>query len=50
MALLEIQNLTLEFVSPGGTVQAVNEITYSVEAGEIAAIEQQHSESVERLA
>lgn len=38
MALLEVQDLTLEFMSPGGTVQAVNGISYSVEPGEIVAI------------
>ena len=38
MALLEVQDLTLEFSSPGGTVQAVNSISYDVEPGKIVAM------------
>ncbi len=38
MALLEVRDLTLEFMSPGGTVQAVNSISYDVEPGEIVAM------------
>ncbi len=38
MALLEVKGLGLEFSSPGGTVQAVNKISYDVEPGEIVAV------------
>jgi oligopeptide/dipeptide ABC transporter ATP-binding protein len=38
MALLEVQDLSLDFASPGGAVQAVNGISYNVEPGEIVAI------------
>lgn len=38
MALLDVHDLVLEFVTPGITVRAVNGISYSVEPGEIVAI------------
>ncbi|MBY5972035.1 ABC transporter ATP-binding protein [Ferrimonas balearica] len=38
MALLEIKNLTVEFDTPGGVVHAVNDLNYSVEAGETLGI------------
>lgn len=38
MALLDVRNLSLEFTTPGGTVRAVNGISYSIEPGEIVAI------------
>lgn len=36
--LLEIRNLTVAFDTPGGTVHAVNELSYSVEAGETLGV------------
>jgi len=36
--ILQIKDLVVEFRTPGGIVQAVNGITYSVESGEIVAI------------
>ena len=36
--LLEIRNLTVEFATPGGTVQAVNDLSYTLEAGETLGI------------
>ncbi|MCO6383298.1 oligopeptide/dipeptide ABC transporter ATP-binding protein [Oceanicola sp. 502str15] len=36
--LLDIRNLTVEFDTPGGVVQAVNGLSYSVEAGETLGI------------
>jgi len=38
MALLEGTELTIEFANVGGRVQAVHEISYAVEPGEIVAI------------
>ncbi len=38
MALLEVNKLAVEFATVGGRVQAVNEISYAVEPGEIVAI------------
>ncbi len=38
MALLEVNGLAVEFATVGGRVQAVNEISYAVEPGEIVAI------------
>jgi oligopeptide/dipeptide ABC transporter ATP-binding protein len=36
--LLEIENLVVEFQTPGGVLQAVNGISYGVDAGEIVAL------------
>ncbi len=36
--LLEIENLVVEFQTPGGVLQAVNGISYGVAAGEIVAL------------
>ncbi len=36
--LLDIRNLTVEFDTPGGTVQAVNDLSYTLEAGETLGI------------
>ena len=36
--LLEIENLAVEFQTPGGVLQAVNGISYGVDAGEIVAL------------
>ena len=36
--LLEIENLAVEFQTPGGVLQAVNGISYGVAAGEIVAL------------
>ncbi len=38
MALLEVNELAVEFATVGGRVQAVNGISYAVEPGEIVAI------------
>ncbi|WP_274423791.1 ABC transporter ATP-binding protein [Chelativorans sp. YIM 93263] len=38
MALLEIENLTVEFDTSGGTLRAVDGVSLSVEAGEVLAI------------
>jgi len=38
MSLLEIQDLTVEFASRGGTVHAVDEVSLSLEAGEVLGI------------
>ena len=36
--LLEIENLVVEFQTPGGVLQAVNGISYGVAPGEIVAL------------
>lgn len=36
--LLDIRNITVEFETPGGTVQAVNDLSYTIEAGETLGI------------
>ena len=37
-ALLEIEDLTVEFRTPGGKVRAVNQVSYDISAGDVVAV------------
>ena len=38
MALLEIQNLSVEFPTQGGTLHAVDEVSLSLDQGEVLGV------------